>query len=226
MDERPCLGRGSGSRVPLPPGGRSGACWFRRSAVPQFDAQGAIQCWFGTLTDTHDAKLAEAAACEAGALPRERDVRAQLAQPPSRAGIFEWDPVTGELRWSARCKAAFGWPADEELKNEVLQSRLHLEDQPAVLARIERALDPSGRGHYRSQHRVLWPDGTVHWMRARGEATFAEVGRMRRAVLFTGTVLDVTEARDHGALEEGPTRRVGRGLSGPGKTACCSSHAR
>jgi PAS domain S-box-containing protein len=169
--------------------------WFRRTATPQLDEHGSIRYWFGTLSDIHDVKIAEAAALGVEARPRVLNAWAHLAETPARAGIFEWDPITEELRWSARCKAAFGSPADEEPSDEVFQSRLHPEDRPLVLGRIERALDPGGPGQYRSRHRVLWPDGTVRWMRAKGEVTFGDVAGLRRAVHFSGTVLDVTEAK-------------------------------
>jgi PAS domain S-box-containing protein len=138
--------------------------------------------------------MAEVAVRRAEARPREPDAWAQ-PETPARAGTFEWDPITEELRWSATCKAAFGSPADEEPTDEVFRSRLHPEDRSAVLERVERALDPSGPGLYRSRHRVLWPDGRVRWMRAKGSVAFGEVAGRRRAVHFAGTVLDVSEDR-------------------------------
>lgn len=182
--------------------------WFRRCAAPQLDEQGNICYWFGTLSDIHNQKMAEAAARQADAVPHELDAWSRLNKP-SGAGTFEWDPLTEELRWSAKCKAAFGSPPDTEPTDDLFQSCLHPEDRPAVLERIEGALNPDGPGKYRSRHRVLWPDGSVHWMRAQGTVAFAEVGRRRRAVHFTGTVVHITEGRRSNSSGEGFARSLG-----------------
>jgi PAS domain S-box-containing protein len=171
------------------------ARWFRRRAAPQLDEKGQICYWFGTLEDIHEEHEAEDAAPAAEGVPWEHQTWPRLAHQPSGAGFFEWDPITEELRWSSRCKAVFGLPPEEEPTDEVFQSRLHPEDRPAVLERIERALDPAGPGKYRSQHRVVWPDGTVRWMRANGAVTFENVAGLRRAVHFSGVALDVTVAK-------------------------------
>ncbi|TNC61179.1 PAS domain-containing protein [Rubellimicrobium roseum] len=171
------------------------ARWFRRRAAPQLDDKGQIRYWFGTLEDIHDKKMAEVAARAAQTGLPDGGVRPRLAQQFPEFGTFEWDPITEELYWSAQCRAAFGLPSDEEETDEVFQSRLHPEDRSAVLERIDRALDPSGPGRYSSQYRVLWPDSTVHWMRAKGTVTFEEVAGLHRAVHFGGIVLDITQAR-------------------------------
>ena len=183
--------------------------WFRRRAAPQLDAKGQICYWFGTLEDIHEQREAEDAALAAARVPWDQQTWPRLAQQPSNAGVFEWDPITEELQWSANCKAAFGSPLDEEPTDDVFQSRLHPEDRTTVLERIERAFDPWGPGKYRSQHRVLWPDGTVRWMRAKGAVTFEEVAGRHRAVHFSGIVLDVTEAkRTEGRLADRCVRRA------------------
>ncbi|EYD75520.1 hypothetical protein Rumeso_02866 [Rubellimicrobium mesophilum DSM 19309] len=162
--------------------------WFRGRLAPQADSNGNVGSWLGTLSDIHDLKIAEAKAREAEAWRR-------LAQEASGVGTFDWNPITQELRWSAECKTVFGFPSEAEITDGLFLSRLHPEDRPLVVERIERAFDPAGSGEYRSQHRSLWPDGTIRWIEARGGVSFEEVDGQRRAVHFIGTVLDITEAK-------------------------------
>jgi signal transduction histidine kinase/CheY-like chemotaxis protein len=42
---------------------------------------------------------------------------------------------------------------------------------------------------------VVWPDGSLHWVFAKGKARFETVDDERRLVSFDGTVMDITEQR-------------------------------
>ncbi|WP_295439120.1 PAS domain-containing protein [uncultured Thiodictyon sp.] len=55
----------------------------------------------------------------------------------------------------------------------------------AQLARCTAQRDP-----YACEYRVLWPDGTVHWVAGRGAFVFDGTGRAAR---MYGTVVEVTE---------------------------------
>lgn len=169
--------------------------WFKARALPHRAVDGSIEYWLGICTDVHDLKMAEARARQAEAVAREAEEWLRLAQEASGVGTFDWDPVTIELRWSAECKALFGFPADEEITDEMFLSRIHPDDREAVVEAIDHTLDPAGSGHYHIDYRVLWPDGTLRWVEARGRATFAEVAGLRRAVKFIGTALDITHAK-------------------------------
>ncbi|WP_176559540.1 PAS domain S-box protein [Rubellimicrobium roseum] len=169
--------------------------WFQGPAAPQRDERGTIRYWLGILSDIHDLKTAEKAARTADAKVRDAEEWRRLAQEASGVGTFDWNPITQELRWSAECRAVFGVPSEVEITDDLFLSCLHPEDRLRVIERIERALDPAGTGEYRSQHRALWPNGTVRWVEARGRVTFAEVAGLQRAVRFMGTVLDITEMK-------------------------------
>lgn len=171
--------------------------WFKARALPHRAADGCIEYWLGICTDVHDLKVAEV-----GAQDAEEWFR--LAQQASGVGTFEWDPITEELRWSAECKALFGFPPETTITDDLFFSRVHLDDRATVAAAIERAFDPEGAGKYQSKFRTLWPDGTLRWVDARGRAIFEQVAGLRRAVRFIGTVVDMTDAK---RTEEALTRR-------------------
>ena len=178
--------------------------WFKARALPHRGTDGAIEYWLGICTDVHDLKMAEARAHQAEAAAREAEEWLRLAQEASGVGTFDWDPVTIELRWSAECKALFGFPADAEITDDMFLSRIHPDDRAAVKDAIDRTLDPAGSGHYHIDYRVLWPDGTLRWVEARGRAAFADVAGLRRAVKFIGTAFDTTHAKH---TEEALARR-------------------
>ena len=60
--------------------------WFLTRAVPARDAKGRIIVWFGTSTDIHDRKLAEAE--RARLLERERAARAEAQEAVRTRDVF------------------------------------------------------------------------------------------------------------------------------------------
>ncbi len=126
---------------------------------------------------------------------RESEERVRLAVESTNIGTFDYSPLTGELEWSDRCKMAFGVPVDEDVTIEIFFERLHSDDRIMVERELESALDPNGDGHYAAEYRSMWPDGTVRWIQAQGQAFFAEEDSVRVAYRLIGTVLDLTDRK-------------------------------
>lgn len=135
---------------------------------------------------------------ESGRQVRESEGRLMMAVEASRLGIWEHDLVTGRIVSSERCEAMFGLPIGEPVTAEAIWARLHPDDRERLDAVIRRSTEPSGRGEYMIEYRVVWPGDspdTERWVRARGRAIFEGTGANRRAVRLIGTLQDVTETR-------------------------------
>jgi PAS domain S-box-containing protein len=111
-------------------------------------------------------------------------------------GTFDWNINTGELKWSDRCKAVFGLPRDASISYEIFLSRLHQEDRDRVHEIVQQVLDPAGEGSYDAEYRTIWPDGSIHWIVARGRCFFEGKGDTRKAARFIGTALDITDMKE------------------------------
>ncbi|TYZ11867.1 PAS domain-containing protein [Hymenobacter lutimineralis] len=123
------------------------------------------------------------------------------------AGIGTWDfnPLSGSLRWSDRCKELFGLPADALIDYSVFLAGLHPDDRAKTDAVVQQALQPTGTGEYDIEYRTIGlQDGKLRRVRATGQAVFDEA--RTRAVRFVGTVMDVTQryqqAQDYQAVIE------------------------
>lgn len=123
---------------------------------------------------------------------RTAEERLRLAVTSADIGTWDSDMTNMALDLSDRCKAVFGLPSDTLVTYDMLLDRVHPDDHALVRSKIRAALDPRGDGELRADLRVRWPDGSVRWVDARGRAFFDGPDGARRAVRFTGTVLDIT----------------------------------
>lgn len=162
--------------------------FYLNSAAPVRDAGGQL---LGGVVCEHDVTEQR----EMQERLREAEERLRLAQEASGVGTYDWNPVSGELRWSAECKAMFGLAADADVTHDLFLSLVHPEDRDLLLDAIGRAMDPTGKGIFCLEYRTLWPDRTVRWISARGRASFGEVNGRRCCVRFIGTVIDITDRK-------------------------------
>ncbi|AKI99199.1 PAS domain S-box-containing protein [Archangium gephyra] len=124
---------------------------------------------------------------------RENEAHLRLALESAALGTWDLNPLTGELRWDARCKALFGLPVAAEVDFSTFQASIVPEERERVEASVARALIPGGGGEYREEFHIRrFQDGMERWISSRGQCFFDERGR---AVRFIGTVMDVTERR-------------------------------
>ncbi len=155
----------------------------------EHDARWALQ------SEIRERQAAEDAVRASEARSQEREERLRLAVESADIGTWDFNPLTGERKWSDRCKAMFGLPPDADRNNVPFLDRVHPEDRERAHQTMQRALDPNGDGTYEIEYRIPWPDGAIRWVIAKGQALFEGQAGARRAVRFIGTVLDITERR-------------------------------
>ncbi|WP_129792373.1 response regulator [Sphingosinicella sp. CPCC 101087] len=133
-------------------------------------------------------ELAQRRAAEANLAASEDRLR--LANEAADIGTWDYDPVSGVLRWDARCKALFGLPEDSDVTYEgTFLAGLHPDDRERTHAAVEAALAPGGPGSYDVEYRTIGlGDGVERWVAATGRAVFQD----GKAVRFIGTVINMT----------------------------------
>ena len=81
---------------------------------------------------------------------------------------------------------------------EAYVSQLHPDEVAMVLDTVQQAVKDKAR--YTTEHRVVWPDGTVRWLQGKGQVTLSDSGEVTGTM---GCVADITEraeaalAREH-----------------------------
>ena len=121
----------------------------------------------------------------------ESEERLRLALDSAGMDIWEWTPVSGEFRASARIDSVVGFESGAfSGGTEDFLARVHVDDREAVRAALQRALAESVP--YEIEFRELRPDGGIGWTRALGK-TFLAAGEKGLRVI--GVAQDVTERR-------------------------------
>ena len=122
---------------------------------------------------------------------RQVEERLRLALESGRMGAWDWDIATGRVVWSPGLEAIHGIPPGSFPGTfEAYQRDIHPADGTRVIRTIWEAVET--RRPYRIEYRLVWPDGSVHWVEARGKPLLNEAGKAVRA---TGVCMDITERK-------------------------------
>ncbi len=182
---RACIREGQECRVVLRNYRSDGTrFWNELYVSPVHDDAGNLTNFVGVQNDVTEIKRTE------DVLKGSED-RLRLAVESTGLGTWDFNPVTGELKWDEQCKAVFGMPPGAAVDHDVFLAGLHPDDRERTDQAVRQALDPEGDGEYNIEYRTIGlTDGIERWVAARGQAYFDEAGEARR---FIGTVLDITE---------------------------------
>ncbi len=116
----------------------------------------------------------------------------QMALASSNIGLWDWDLQTNDVWFSPELKRQIGYD-DNEIPNryEEWEKRLHPEDRPKVMDKIEKYL----QGHVQVhdvEFRLAHKDGSYRWIKASGKLVFQSRPKARR---FMGSHVDITERK-------------------------------
>lgn len=109
----------------------------------------------------------------------------------SPAGVWHWDIATGILTWSESSEELFG--LDPNLFSGHFEDYLNI-IHPEDRCRMEAALREAivAKEPYAIEHRVIWPNGEIRWLTAKGKAFFDSEGRLAR---IAGTTVDISDRK-------------------------------
>jgi PAS domain S-box-containing protein len=155
--------------------------WGRLNRSLVRDSDGQPQYIIAVVEDITDKIDAEHAL-------RDSEQRLILAQKAAHVGVCEWDLRTNVLTHSEEYARLYGLAPDHPpLTLEELLKRTHPDDRQRVQASLKNALE---RTHaWDTEHRVVWPDGSAHWLHSKGVVFLDASGRPVRSM---GVVFNVT----------------------------------
>ena len=104
-----------------------------------------------------------------------------LALAAGELGTWRWDMATGVTEWDSTMERIFGLePGTFDGTFERWVSLIHPDDVDETVATLERAV--ANKSAYEVEHRVIWGDGTVHWLQGRGTVTLDTDGNVTGSI--------------------------------------------
>ncbi|CDF80322.1 two-component system PAS/PAC sensor signal trans duction histidine kinase [Formosa agariphila KMM 3901] len=123
-------------------------------------------------------------------LIKENEEKLNLIIDASELGIWDLDLNTKDVIASNRCYEILGIKDCQNPAQNSMIVNMHPDDLIIRQKAFEKAFK-TGLLHY--QARVLWEDGSIHWMDARGKLFYDE---NEVPIRMLGTVRDITEERN------------------------------
>lgn len=120
-------------------------------------------------------------------LLQESSDRLKMALTAAQMGMWDWNIVTGEIVWSPEHEQLFGLaPGRFDGRYETFTACLHPDDRDGLTQAIQFALQ--NHSIFQHEYRVIWTNGSIHWVEGRGQAFYNAAGQ---AVRMSGTVMSI-----------------------------------
>ncbi len=117
--------------------------------------------------------------------------RLRRSQAFANIGTWDWNLETGKIYWSERMGALFGLNKTvSEITHEEQMKYVHPDDYQLVRESITNCLEKNQE--YDVEHRVVWTDGSIHWMHVKGDVIRNNDGKPSN---FLGIQQNITEKK-------------------------------
>src|SRR3984957_16834932 len=121
----------------------------------------------------------------------QAEERLRLTLRSSGIGVWNWNIAPNVVEADEHCSVLFGVDCAELPKTlEEFGTFVHPDDRARVQGEVAVAAESGAE--YDTEFRILWPDGSVRSMAARGKLYYDGAGQPQR---LTGVTWDVTERR-------------------------------
>ncbi|WP_333030899.1 MULTISPECIES: PAS domain S-box protein [unclassified Microcoleus] len=122
---------------------------------------------------------------------RKTNQQLSLALSATKIGFWDWDLQKNRIVWSREHEELYGLaPGTFGGTYQSFAACVHPEDLKSIENAINQAI--AQRGDFCHESRVVWPDGSIHWMEGKGKFFYSEAGD---AVRMVGTVTEITDRK-------------------------------
>lgn len=122
---------------------------------------------------------------------QKKEETLRLALELTNMGTWDWDLITNKISWSKTHESLFGFaPGTFDGNYQTFETCVHPDDQQSLQAALNHSL--LERQDYYHEFRVIWSDGSVHWIEAKGKYIY---NGEEQPVRMLGTVVEVSNRK-------------------------------
>jgi len=125
---------------------------------------------------------------------RRSEERLRLATEAANVAVWEYDFVAGQMTRTENHDGLYGLSAQPVWQYDIFTSATHPDDRGIADATVQAACAPGGDDDYAFDFRVVWPDGSIHWLAVSGHVFARDADG--RATLVRGALIDVTRLKN------------------------------
>ncbi|MEH1826100.1 MAG: PAS domain-containing protein [Nostoc sp.] len=164
--------------------------WVQDQGFAVRDINGQVVRVVGASTDITEQQAALQERQQIETNLRESEERIRLATNAAELGMWFWNITTNEVIWTDKCRQLFGVSLEAEISFEIFLNCVHPEDRQCIHEAIARSIEE--RVDCDIEYRILWSDGSIHWIAAKGRVFYDAEGK---AVRMMGTTQDITQRK-------------------------------
>jgi PAS domain S-box-containing protein len=152
---------------------------------PVLSPEGTIARLFITIADISEQK-------QITARLDENKTRFNQALESARTGVWEWNLATNENDWSGEIWHLYGLESSQTTTPsfQLWASLIHPDDLESTINAVTEAA--KCETELNVEYRICYPDGSTHWLMARGKPLRDRNGI---AVRYIGTIIDITKRK-------------------------------
>jgi PAS domain S-box-containing protein len=173
-----------------------GRRYFHTIKFPLYDTREQIEAVGGISIEITDRKQMETAL-------QAKEEQLRLALDFTHIGLWDWHIASDRLIWNENAARLLGRPLDQlEVNASAWSDCIHPEDRDRIWQLGNAALQ--NHSVYEAEYRIVWTDGSVHWLLGRGRGIYDQSGQATRMI---GCIIDITDRKQiEEALQESENR--------------------
>ncbi|TLU82968.1 MAG: PAS domain S-box protein [Chlorobium sp.] len=115
-----------------------------------------------------------------------------MAMESGNTGLWDWNVKTGDALWSNKIWGLFGIEKVPGLHPsfQLWETSVHPEDRELVVGALDAAIELMA--DINIEYRVVYPDGSTHWILVNGKPVFDSNGEASR---YCGIAIDITDQK-------------------------------
>jgi len=158
--------------------------WMLVRALPLRDDDGVIVNWLGTCTDINELRQALEEA-------NSSEERLRVVARVSNDAVWDWDLITGHVRWNEGLTLLFGYLPHEVETAEAWISHVDVQDRERVMNSVHAVIESDGAS-WSDEYHYQRKDGTFAYLLDRGHVIRDAAGKPMRMI---GGMTDLTQRR-------------------------------